>query len=94
MKQQYFGRDPFANKDKKRMVVKAPKANFELARKIAKDTKPKQEYIARLVVYELDTMKTKEYKRLLTWLDARYEEAQKPDYLKKYSKRYVARLMK
>lgn len=56
--------------------------------------KKERDYIARLVIYGLDTMKTKEYKRLLSWLDARFEEAQKPDYLKKYSKRYVARLMK
>lgn len=56
--------------------------------------KKERDYIARLVIYGLDTMKTKEYKRLLSWLDARFEEAQKPDYLKNYNKRYIAKLMK
>lgn len=56
--------------------------------------KKERDYIARLVVYGLQDMNQKEYKRLLNWLDKRYEEAQKPDYLKNYSNRYTAKLMK
>lgn len=56
--------------------------------------KKERDYIARLVVYGLQGMKNKDYKRLLTWLDKRYEEAQKPNYTTDYSNKYVAKLMK
>ncbi len=56
---------------------------------------PKINYTARLVIYGLQDMSVKEYRRLLKWLEARFEEAQKPGYVKgKYSNRYISRLMK
>jgi len=53
-----------------------------------------KEYIARLVVYGLEDMSTKDYRRLLQWLEARFEEAQKPEYRKEYANRYVSKLIK
>lgn len=56
--------------------------------------KTEKDYIARLVIYGLDTMTKREYRRLLKWLEARFEEAKREDYLQNHGKRYVARLMK
>ncbi len=56
--------------------------------------KKEKDYIAKLVVYGLENMGTKDYRRLLEWLEARYEEAQKNEYRKEYSNTYTSRLLK
>lgn len=54
----------------------------------------KKDYIARLVVYGLDKITTKDYRRLMNWLEAKFEESKKPEYRKEYANKYVSKLMR
>ena len=49
---------------------------------------------AKLVIHGLPEMKTKETRRLLSWLEKTFEEMQCPKIKGKYGKTYTKRLMK
>ena len=54
----------------------------------------KDKNIAVLTIYGLQTMTTKEYRRLMNWLEEKFEESKKPNYRKEYANKYVSRLIK
>jgi hypothetical protein len=55
-----------------------------------------KDYYAKLIIYGLPTMKTKEKRRLLSWLEASFEEIQKMEITDQqgFSKVYTKKLMK
>ena len=58
-----------------------------------KKTTQKRDYHAKLVIYDLPTMKSVTYRRLVDWLEAKVKEMKKAK-VGEYSKLFTARLMK